>query len=78
MNAPGPHGAARPAGGGSILARRKERTRRELAEAATRLFLERGYEGTTVEEKPAQIRAFERLLAENLGLRGRLAPGLPP
>ena len=34
----------------SSVARRKERTRQALAEAATQLFLERGYEATTVEE----------------------------
>jgi AcrR family transcriptional regulator len=45
-----------PAGLGALVlssvARRKERTRQALAEAATQLFLERGYEATTVDVSP--------------------------
>jgi hypothetical protein len=33
-----------------LIERNKQRTRRELAEAAARLFLERGYPSTTVQD----------------------------
>jgi AcrR family transcriptional regulator len=35
---------------GSLTARNKDRTRRELAEAASRLFAERGYTSTTIQD----------------------------
>jgi AcrR family transcriptional regulator len=35
---------------GSLTARNKDRTRRELAEAASRLFAERGYASTTIQD----------------------------
>jgi len=39
----------------SLTERRMERTRRQLAEMAARLFLERGYEAVTVEEIVAAV-----------------------
>ena len=35
---------------GGLMERNKLRTRRELAEAAARLFIDRGYAATTVQE----------------------------
>ena len=35
---------------GGLIERNKSRTRRELAEAASRLFMERGYSSTTVQD----------------------------
>lgn len=66
--------ATRP--GGSLLARRKERTRRELAEAATRLFLERGYEGTTVEEIAAAVDISPRTFFRYFPTKGDIVVAL--
>src|ERR1019366_2633957 len=41
--------------GGGLAARKKERTRRQLAEAAAELFYERGYAGTTVDDIVAAV-----------------------
>src|SRR6202046_3285683 len=38
-----------------LAARKKERTRRQLAEAAAELFYERGYAGTTVDDIVAAV-----------------------
>lgn len=43
------------AGAGTGVAQRKELTRRALAETATNLFLERGYDATTVEDIAAAV-----------------------
>lgn len=67
--------ATRPAGG-SLLARRKERTRRELAEAATRLFLERGYDGTTVEEIASAVDISPRTFFRYFPTKGDIVVAL--
>lgn len=45
---------------GGLTARRMARTRAELAEAAGRLFRERGYEATTVEDVCAEVEVSPR------------------
>ncbi len=67
--------ATRP-GGGSLLAQRKERTRRELAEAAARLFLERGYDGTTVEEIAAAVDISPRTFFRYFPTKGDIVVAL--
>ena len=40
---------------GGLAVRKKERTRRQLAEAAAELFSERGYAGTTIDDIAAAV-----------------------
>jgi AcrR family transcriptional regulator len=50
----------RPTGAPSLTVRRMARTRHDLAEAAAQLFLDRGYEATTVEEIAALVEVSPR------------------
>lgn len=62
-----------PAG---LTARRRERIRRELAEAAATLFYERGYERTTVEDIAAAVEVSPRTVYRYFATKDELIVAL--
>jgi AcrR family transcriptional regulator len=59
-----------------LTARRKERIRRELAEAAASLFYERGYDGTTVEDIAAAVEVSPRTVYRYFATKDELIVAL--
>jgi AcrR family transcriptional regulator len=59
-----------------LTERRMARTRRELADAAARLFVERGYEGTTVEDIVAEVEISARTFFRYFGSKEEVVASL--
>jgi AcrR family transcriptional regulator len=66
--------AQHPATG--LTARRKERTRQQLAEAAAALFYERGYEHTTIEDIAAAVEVSPRTVYRYFATKEELVVAL--